>query len=153
WGNLVGYCTLDLPKLKDDDPLEYIRRVKSTMDKKKLSYNPKIQHIFIRLVMRLFGVKAAAEVTRRTFTQLTIGASNVVGPAEEVILFGHPVNYIAPTVRGFPLALVIHYHSYGKKLVISLSVNEEVIPDPHELCDYIQKALESAKESVVKSGL
>ncbi|KAL8049465.1 hypothetical protein ABFX02_06G022200 [Erythranthe guttata] len=153
WGNLVGLVLIPLTIALEDDPLAYIRRAKSIMDRKKLSLGPNFIFMLLKLLINLFGTKAALLVTRAVFTKTTVGFSNVVGPQEEIKLFGHPLSYISPTVSGFPLSLVIHYQSYGNKLIIALAADEKLIPNPHQLCDDLQNSLQDIKQTVIKRGL
>ncbi|KAF2290479.1 hypothetical protein GH714_013580 [Hevea brasiliensis] len=74
-------------------------------------------------------------------TQTTLWFSNVAGPQEEISYFGHPVTFIAPTLYGQPNALMIHVVSYENKMKIILSADENIIPDPHQLCDDLQNSL------------
>ncbi|KAL7106923.1 hypothetical protein ACP275_06G022300 [Erythranthe tilingii] len=153
WGNLVGLVLIPLTIALQDDPLAYIRRAKSIMDRKKLSLGPNFIFMLLKLLINLFGTKAALLVTRAVFTKTTVGFSNVVGPQEEINLYGHPLSYISPTVSGFPLALVIHFQSYGNKLIIAVAADEKLIPNPHQLCDDLQNSLQDIKQIVIKRGL
>lgn len=47
-------------------------------------------------------LQAAAAVTTASLHNTTFAFSNVVGPQEDIILYGHPLSYISPTVSGFP---------------------------------------------------
>ncbi|KAL3653625.1 hypothetical protein CASFOL_003306 [Castilleja foliolosa] len=78
--------------------------------------------------------------------------SNVVGPQEEINLFGHPLGYIAPSVFGFPQGLFVHYQSYADRLVIAIGADEELIPNPHQLCDDMVTSFENIKDAVIKKG-
>ncbi|KAL6541510.1 hypothetical protein OROGR_010996 [Orobanche gracilis] len=152
WGNLVGIVVLPLTIDISDDPLTYIRRAKAAMDKKKLSLGHKCAFRVMKLMMLIFGNKIAAGVSARVFRNTTLTFSNVVGPQEEINVFGHPLAYIAPSVFGFPQGLVIHYQSYADKLVIAMSADEKLIPNPHQLCDDLVKSFENIKDAVIKKG-
>ncbi|KAL6541509.1 hypothetical protein OROGR_010995 [Orobanche gracilis] len=152
WGNLVGIVVLPLTIDLSDDPLTYIRRAKATMDKKKLSLGHKCAFHVMKLMLLIFGNKIAAGVSTRVFRNTTLTFSNVVGPQEEINVFGHPLAYIAPSVFGFPQGLVIHYQSYADKLVIVMSADEKLIPNPHQLCDDLVKSFENIKEAVIKKA-
>ncbi|KAL6508328.1 hypothetical protein OROHE_021870 [Orobanche hederae] len=153
WGNLVGIVVLPLTIDLSDDPLIYIRRAKAIMDKKKLSLGHKFTFGAMKLMLMIFGNKIAAGVSTRVFRNTTLTFSNVVGPQEEINVFGHPLAYIAPSVFGFPQGLVIHYQSYADKLVIAMSADEKLIPNPHQLCDDLVKSFENIKEAVIKRGI
>ncbi|KAL6533307.1 hypothetical protein OROMI_027419 [Orobanche minor] len=153
WGNLVGIVVLPLTIDLSDDPLTYIRRAKAIMDKKKLSLGHKFTFGAMKLMLLIFGNKIAAGVSARVFRNTTLTFSNVVGPQQEINVFGHPLAYVAPSVFGFPQGLVIHYQSYADKLVIAMSADEKLIPNPHQLCDDLVKSFENIKEAVIKRGI
>ncbi|KAJ6748783.1 O-ACYLTRANSFERASE (WSD1-LIKE) FAMILY PROTEIN [Salix purpurea] len=123
WGNRIGYIILPFTIGLQDDPA--------------------------MLVIRLFGAKASAAMARRVVSNTTLAFSNVAGPVEEISFYGHPVAYIAPSVYGSPHALTIHFQSYGSKMTIVVAVDPDVIPDPHELCDDLEKSLEIIKDGVL----
>ena len=49
--------------------------------------------------------------------------------------------------------LVVCIQSYVDKMTISLSVDENTIPDPYQLCDDIVESLKVIKDTVIKKGL
>ncbi|XP_047973447.1 wax ester synthase/diacylglycerol acyltransferase 11-like [Salvia hispanica] len=135
WGNVIAIVLLPFSIALQDDPLTYIRRAKSTMDRKKLSLAHQCACITMKLTSSFFGIKAAARLTRAVFRNTTFTFSNVMGPTEEVNLFGHHLRYIAPSVCGFPQSLIIHYLSYNDKIIISIGADEKLIANPDQLCD------------------
>ncbi|KAL1553098.1 wax ester synthase/diacylglycerol acyltransferase 3-like [Salvia divinorum] len=153
WGNIIAIVLLPFTIALQDDPLTYIRRAKSTMDRKKLSLAHQCACITMKLTTSLFGIKAAARLTRAVFRNTTFTFSNVMGPAEEVNLFGHHLRYIAPSVCGFPQSLIIHYQSYNDKIIISIGADEKLIPNPDQLCDDLIKSLQNIKEAVKERAL
>ncbi|XP_011075993.1 O-acyltransferase WSD1 [Sesamum indicum] len=153
WGNLVAIVLLPMTIALQDDPLSYVRRAKATMNRKKLSLESKFVFTALKLLIKLFGIKTAAAVTSAVFRNTTFGFSNVAGPQDEISLFGHPLCYIAPSVHGFPHALIIHCQTYANKLIICLAADENLIPNPHQLCDDLQQSLQIIKETVIKRGL
>ncbi|KAH6784062.1 hypothetical protein C2S52_009021 [Perilla frutescens var. hirtella] len=153
WGNLIGIVILPLKIVVQDDPLTYIRRAKSTMDRKKLSLVHKCAFVVMKLAMSLFGIEVASRMVTAVFRNTTLTFSNVMGPKEEVNLFGHHLSYIAPSVYGFPQSMVVHYQSYGDKLVISIGADGKLIPNPHQLCDDFIRSLQNIKEAVIERGL
>ncbi|KAG7974095.1 hypothetical protein I3843_06G030300 [Carya illinoinensis] len=99
------------------------------------------------------GIQVAAAIICRALSNITMAISGVVGPQEEISFYGHPIAYLAPTVYGDPVALVVHYQSYVNKMTISLSVDPSVIPDPHDLCNDIEESLKLIQHTVVNKGL
>lgn len=45
-------------------------------------------------------------------------------------------------------ALMINFQSYVNKMTIVLSVDEDTIPDPHQLCDDIVESLNLFKDAL-----
>ncbi|XP_056846207.1 wax ester synthase/diacylglycerol acyltransferase 2 isoform X2 [Raphanus sativus] len=156
WGNSIGYVLIPLWMKSENDILEYLRQAKTTMDRKKLSLEPQFSYVLLKLTMEVFGLTALKNLVERIFGKTTMIFSNVVGPAEEISFFGHQISYIAASAFGIPQAVIISIQSYMDKLVINLSVDLDVIPDPHHLCNLIIEALSmmnsSASEKIVHAS-
>ncbi|XP_057798738.1 wax ester synthase/diacylglycerol acyltransferase 11-like [Salvia miltiorrhiza] len=152
WGNIIAIVLIPFGIDLQVDPLTYIRRAKSTMDRKKLSLAHKWACVVMKLTTSMFGIKAPARMTRTVFRNTTFSFSNVMGPTEEVYLFGHHLSYIAPSVCGFPQSLIFHYQSYADKLIISIGADEKLIPNPYQLCDDLIGSLQNIKEAVIERG-
>ncbi|KAK7320825.1 hypothetical protein VNO77_30659 [Canavalia gladiata] len=150
WGNWMGYIILPFSIGLHEDPLEYVRQAKATIDRKKHSLEAICSYACAKLVLNLFGVKVAAAITRRVLFNTTVAFSNVPGPVEEISFCGHPAAYFAPSVYGHPHALTIHYQSYANKMTISVSVDPHVIPDPYLLCDDLEQSLKRILDAVQK---
>ncbi|XP_057951614.1 wax ester synthase/diacylglycerol acyltransferase 11-like [Malania oleifera] len=153
WGNWIGYILLPFPIALQDDPLEYIHRAKATIDRKKLSLEPILTYTSAKLLLNIFGVKVAAALIHRVLSNTTMSFSNVVGPVEEISFCGHPLAYLAPSVYGHPHALTVHFQSYMNKMTIVAGVDQDVIPDPHKLCDDFEESLKLIKNAAVEKGL
>ncbi|KAK4789713.1 hypothetical protein SAY86_017017 [Trapa natans] len=149
WGNWIGYIVLPFSIRHQEDPLEYVRLAKATIDRKKHSLEAALTFVCAEIVLKVFGANAAAFIAERFLFQTTLAFSNVVGPVEEISFYGHPIAYLAPSVFGHPHALTIHYQSYANKMTISLAVDPEVIGDPYQLCDDLEECLSGIKASVL----
>lgn len=57
WGNVVGFVILPLSIALHEDPLEYVRHAKASMDRKKHSLGAKLSYFVTTLLLNLFGVK------------------------------------------------------------------------------------------------
>ncbi|CAI0541803.1 unnamed protein product [Linum tenue] len=150
WGNWIGNMMIPLTIALRDDPLDYLWSAKATMDRKKHSLEPILEFIGARILPMVFGVKATVGIFHKILSNTTLAFSNVVGPVEEISLYGHPIAYIAPSVYGHPHALTIHFQSYCNTITISLAVDPGLIPDPHVLCDDLEDSLKAIKEAVVQ---
>ncbi|KAL0789535.1 hypothetical protein Bca101_005781 [Brassica carinata] len=148
WGNWIGYMLFPLSLALHDDPLEHLRRVKSIIHRKKNSLEALLTFTSTKILIKMLGVVWAASLTSRTISNTTMSFSNLVGPTEEVSLYGHPITYIAPSAYGHPHALTMHFQSYMNKMTISLTVDPTAICDPHQLCDDLEESLRSIKAAV-----
>ncbi|KAF7846586.1 hypothetical protein BT93_L4071 [Corymbia citriodora subsp. variegata] len=153
WGNWIGYILIPFNIGSEDDPLDYVRKAKATIDRKKLSLEAIITFVCAELVLKLFGVKVASAIAHRILFNTTLAFSNVIGPLEEISFYGHPLAYLAPSVYGHPHALTVHFQSYVNKMTIVVAVDPDVIPDPHQLCDDLEESLKTIKAAVSEREL
>ncbi|PON96824.1 O-acyltransferase [Trema orientale] len=153
WGNWIGYLLLPFNISLQDDPLDYVRRAKAIIDRKKHSFEAICTYFCAQLLLRILGVELTAATARRAISSTTLAFSNMIGPLEEVSFCGHQLTYLAPSVYGHPHALTIHFQSYVDKMTIVLAVDPNVIPDPQQLLDDLEDSLKLIQEAVVKQGL
>ncbi|OEL34475.1 O-acyltransferase WSD1 [Dichanthelium oligosanthes] len=147
WGNLIGYILLPFHIAMHDDPLEYIRQGKRTTERKKTSLEAIFTYWSGNLIVKLFGMKAAAALCYGMFTNTTMSFSSMVGPAEKVEFCGHPIVYIAPSVYGHPHALTVHYQSYTNSIKLVLAVDDAQFPDSHQLLDDFAESLRLIRQA------
>ncbi|KAJ9550976.1 hypothetical protein OSB04_015021 [Centaurea solstitialis] len=148
-GNKIAYVLLPFDIKYKKDLLDYVREVKTDMARKKTSLEPLCTSFLANLVIKFFGVKFAGKLNHKVYSNTTFALSNVPGPQEHISLFGHEVNYIAPSCYGQPMALLINVVSYVDKVTFVLSVDEETIPDPQNLCHELQQSLHLIKSSIL----
>lgn len=153
WGNAIGYILLPFHIALRDDPLDYIRSAKATIDKKKQSLEALATFISAKFILKALGLKVAAAISYRVISNTTLSFSNMVGPHEEISFYGHPMTFLAPSVYGHPQALTVHFQSYMDKMSMVLAVDRNVIPDPNQLCDDIEELLGLAKQEVQKKKI
>ncbi|KAL6620668.1 hypothetical protein ACP70R_035807 [Stipagrostis hirtigluma subsp. patula] len=135
WGNLISSIILPIHIAMHDDPLEYIRQGKRTTERKKRSLAAVFTYWSGNLIIKLFGIKAAAALLYGMVTNTTMTFSSMVGPVEKVQFYGHPVVYVATSVYGHPHALTVHYQSYVNTVKLVLAVDDAQFPDSHQLLD------------------
>ncbi|CAN8284834.1 unnamed protein product [Cochlearia groenlandica] len=139
WGNFMSVVVFPLWIKCENDPLEYVRRAKAIMDKKKVSMEPLILYGINKFAMKIFGEKVVETIAKRIFGHTTLTFSNVMGPHEDISFFEHHVSYVAASALIGPQALIIHYVTYVNKIIINLVVDTKVIQDPHILCgDFVE---------------
>ncbi|XVF63438.1 hypothetical protein PTKIN_Ptkin09bG0087200 [Pterospermum kingtungense] len=143
WGNKIGYALFPFTIELKDNPLDYIREAKAKMDRKKATLEPKFRLLMAKFFMRFYRTKVA------NFPYTTMWFSNVMGPQEEISILGNQVSYVAPSLYGQPVGLTIHVVSYGTKMNMVVSVDEKIVPDPHQLCDDVERSLQLIKNSVI----
>ncbi|CAK7329902.1 unnamed protein product [Dovyalis caffra] len=126
WGNSV-------------DPLQYVRRAKLMIDRKKKTFEAPFTYRIGDLIMSLLGSKAACILNYRVLCNTTFTVSNVVGPQEEITLMGNPITFIR--------ALTMHMVSYAGKAEMQIMVAKDIIPDPEFLAKCFEDALLEMKEA------
>ncbi|XP_024032245.1 O-acyltransferase WSD1-like, partial [Morus notabilis] len=80
WGNWLGYVFVPFTIALKDDPLDYIRDAKATIDRKKHSLEALCTFSISGLLFSLFGIKSTTALLHRIFSSTTMAFSNVVGP-------------------------------------------------------------------------
>ncbi|XP_057980208.1 wax ester synthase/diacylglycerol acyltransferase 11-like isoform X2 [Malania oleifera] len=153
WGNWIGFVVLPFTIGLRDDPLDYVREAKATIDRKKHSFEALFTFYLSDIFLKLFGIKSAGALSHRIIEHTTMCFSNLVGPLEDISFYGHPIAYLAPSSYGQPHALMMNFQSYVNKMSIVLSVDEGTIPDAHQLCEDLVESLNLIKHAVVSRGL
>ncbi|CAH9127828.1 unnamed protein product [Cuscuta epithymum] len=57
WGNWIGYVILPFRIALRDNPLDYLREAKQTIDRKKRSLEALYTFFIAEFVLKLFGIK------------------------------------------------------------------------------------------------
>ncbi|KAJ1285570.1 hypothetical protein BS78_03G289500 [Paspalum vaginatum] len=141
WGNELGFIILPFHIGLHDDPLQYVRKAKKIVDRKKSSLEVVFTHLTAEVILKIFGLKAAGAIFHRMISHTTISFSNMIGPVERVEFCGHPVVFIAPSGYGPPEALTVNFQSYVNTMMVNLAVDEAQFPDAHELLDDFVESL------------
>lgn len=68
WGNRIGYIILPFHIASYDDPLQYVRQAKATIDRKKHSLEPICTFGCAQLALKLFGFKVHTTHTQQHIT-------------------------------------------------------------------------------------
>lgn len=69
WGNRLGYIMLPFEIAMHDDPLDYVRNAKKTVDRKKHSLEAIVTRVVTETVTKLLGIEV---IIRCTSIQLLI---------------------------------------------------------------------------------
>ncbi|KAI5015809.1 hypothetical protein ZWY2020_059348 [Hordeum vulgare] len=147
WGNQVGFIILPVHIAMHNDPLDYIRKAKNIMNMKKNSLEALSTYMVAELFHKIFGWKAGAAIIHRMVSHTTMLLSNMIGPVEQVELFGHPLAFIAPSQHGIAQAINVNYQSYVNTVRLVLAVDEAQFPDCYHLLDDFAESLRRIKDA------
>uniref|UniRef100_A0A0D3C0U4 O-acyltransferase WSD1 C-terminal domain-containing protein n=1 Tax=Brassica oleracea var. oleracea TaxID=109376 RepID=A0A0D3C0U4_BRAOL len=105
WGNYFSSISFPISICLEADPLVYLSKAKSVMDRKKHSLLPSLAFSSTEFIFNTFGAKLGGTLLKRLVSNTTTFISNMIGPTDEISFHGHPILYIAPSVYG-------HAHKY-----------------------------------------
>ncbi|WJX54533.1 hypothetical protein P8452_40403 [Trifolium repens] len=150
WGNKFGMILLPIyyHRSNNSDPLEYLKRAKVMIDRKKQSLESHLSYKIGDFVMSTLGPKFASLLNYRILCNTTFTISNVVGPQEEIMIGGNPVTFLRANNSALPHALVLNMVSYAGKADMQVQVAKDIIPDPQFLAKCFEDALLEMKEQV-----
>ncbi|KAL8113212.1 wax ester synthase/diacylglycerol acyltransferase 11-like [Apium graveolens] len=151
WGNRFSFVLVPITIALLDDPLDYVRKAKAIVDRKKLSFEAIFYYFLGRVLLNLFGLEITSAGLYKIISKTTMLFSNIVGPQEEISFYGHHLSYIAPSVYGHPHALTTHWQSYGEKMILVLTIDPDVIPDYNNLCVDFESSLKLIKDAVTQN--
>ncbi|KAJ0798270.1 putative O-acyltransferase, WSD1, O-acyltransferase WSD1 [Helianthus annuus] len=151
WGNKIGIILLPVYYHRNgSDPLQYLKRAKTMLDRKKLSLEAVLSHQIGHFVMKFFGAKVASMLNYRVVCNTSFTISNVVGPREDITIAGIPVTYMRTTSSALSHAITMHMLSYSGKADMQILVAKDLIPDPENLAKCFEDALLEMKEASVQ---
>ncbi|KAK9096980.1 hypothetical protein Sjap_022477 [Stephania japonica] len=129
------------------DPLEYVRKTKATIDRKKLSLEAHFSYILGYLAMALLGPKVPAYLNYRTICNTSFTISNIFGPQEEITCAGNPVTYLRVTSTSLAHAITMHMVSYAGNAEMQVLAAKDIIPEPKVLAKCFEEALLDMKRA------
>lgn len=152
WGNKFGMILLPIyyHRSNTSDPLEYLKRAKAMIDRKKRSLEASFSYKVGDLVMSTLGPKFASLLNYRILCHTTFTISNVVGPQEEIMIGGNPITFLRANNSALPHALILNMVSYDGRADMQVQVAKDIIPDPEFLAKCFEDALLEMKEQVTK---
>ncbi|XP_028781140.1 O-acyltransferase WSD1-like isoform X2 [Neltuma alba] len=151
WGNKFGMILLPISYHGSNcsDPLEYVRRAKAMIDRKKRSLEAYFSYTVGDFVMSNLGAKFACLLNYRIVCNTTFTISNVVGPQEEIMLGGNPITFLRAMNSALPHALTLNMVSYAGRADMQIQVAKDVIPDPKFLAKCFEDALLEMKDHAI----
>ncbi|KAI3789298.1 hypothetical protein L2E82_02091 [Cichorium intybus] len=151
WGNKFGMMLLPIYYHRNgSNPLEYLKRAKRMIDRKKLSLEAFLSYKVGYFIMKCLGPKFASLLNYRIVCNTSFTISNVVGPKEEFMIAGVRVTYIRTTSSSLAHAITMHMVSYAGKADMQILVAKDVIPYPEKLAKCLEDALFEMKEAALK---
>ncbi|CAN8302060.1 unnamed protein product [Cochlearia groenlandica] len=154
WGNYVTLAFVPLFIGLETDPLVYLSKAKTRMNRVKNSLHATIIYWHTKIIINILGAKVGGVILNKITSNTSICVSNIVGPVEEVSFKGYPIAYISLTAYGqYSQALLIHFLSYAKKMVISIAVDPKIVTDPHKLFDDMEESMKAMKDTLLERGL
>ncbi|XP_019228244.1 PREDICTED: O-acyltransferase WSD1-like [Nicotiana attenuata] len=153
WGNKFGMLLLPVYYHKGgSDGLQYVRRAKAMIDKKKLSLEGPCSYKIGDIIMSYFGPKLASLLNYRIISNTTFTISNVIGPQEDITFVGNRISSVRVTSTALPHAITMHMVSYAGRADMQILVAKDIIPDPKVLAKCFQDALLEMKEAAQAVG-
>ncbi|KAL3618816.1 hypothetical protein CASFOL_037339 [Castilleja foliolosa] len=128
------------------DPIQFVKRAKAMIDKKKLSLEAPFSYKVGDIIMSLFGTKIACLLNYRIVCNTSFTISNIIGPQEEIVLAGNPVKHIRATSSSLPHAITMHMVSCEGITDLQILAAKEIIPDPKVLAKCFEDALNEMKK-------
>ncbi|KAL2489230.1 O-acyltransferase (WSD1-like) family protein [Forsythia ovata] len=148
WGNKFGMILLPVHYHKGgSNPLEFVKRAKAMIDKKKLSLEAICSYKIGDFIMSFFGTKVASILNYRIVCNTTFTISNIVGPREEITIVGNPIKYMRVSSTSLPHAITLHMVSYAGRADMQILVAKDIIPDPGVLAKCFEDVLLEMKEA------
>ncbi|XP_039165505.1 O-acyltransferase WSD1-like [Eucalyptus grandis] len=139
WGNKFEILLLPVHYCRSyGDPLEYLRKAKSMIDRKKKSLEAHFSYRIGDIVMTYLGARIANLLNYRIVCNTTFTISNVLGLQEEIAVMGNPITYIRVNSSSLPHALTMHMVSYAGRTDMQILVAKDIITDP----DFLAKCFE-----------
>ncbi|KAK7308202.1 hypothetical protein VNO77_41802 [Canavalia gladiata] len=151
WGNKFGMILLPIYYHRSNcsDPLEYLKRAKALIDRKKRSLEANFSYKIGDFVMSTVGPKYASFLNYRILCHTTFTISNVVGPQEEIMIGDNPITFLRANSSPLPHALILCMVSYAGRADMQVQVAKDIIPDPEFLAKCFEDALLDMKEQVI----
>ncbi|XP_057450376.1 wax ester synthase/diacylglycerol acyltransferase 11-like [Lotus japonicus] len=150
WGNKFGVILLPIyyHRSSNSDPLEYLKRAKKMIDRKKQSLEAHFSYRIGDLIMSTFGPKSASFLNYRIICNTSFTISNVVGPQEEIMIGDNPITFLRANNSALPHALILNMVSYAGRADMQVQVAKDIIPDPEFLAKCFEDALLELKDRV-----
>ncbi|CAI0556889.1 unnamed protein product [Linum tenue] len=159
WGNRFGILVLPVfyhshhsEEGSSSNPLDFVKRAKKMIDRKKKSLEAHFSYKLCNIVMSTLGPKFACKCNYDIICNTSFTISNVLGPKEEITIAGNPVTFLRVNTSSIPHALTMHMVSYAGRADMQILVAKDVIPDPEFLAKCFEDSLMEMKTAAEKAA-
>jgi len=145
-GNDIGSFFVYLP-LQIKDPVQRLQLINRKMAFVKMLPEPRVNHWLSRISLLSDWVmtKCFNLLSKRIVAVVT----NVRGPIQELVMEGRPIVEFCgfvPPPNGVGMGICIS--SYARKVGIAISTDENVIPDPDLLIEFVEAEIGALLEHI-----
>ncbi|GLJ31029.1 hypothetical protein SUGI_0620780 [Cryptomeria japonica] len=142
WGNHFGVLHIPMLTANAESPLDFVRRAKKMIDRKKMS-----REVFITgRLLGYLGRQGSAKCFYKTMTNATLTISNLIGPMEKIAMNQIPVKNMFFSMSGLPQTLVLTVVSYMGKLRLDV-IGVKGYVDCNSLAKCFGECFEEIKEA------
>ncbi|KAH9312489.1 hypothetical protein KI387_027524, partial [Taxus chinensis] len=142
WGNRFGLLQIPIPMADMESPLDYVRKAKQIIDRKKLSLE-------VFLTSRLLGLpgrQASAACFYKTLANTTLAITNMVGPMEKAAMNRIPVKSFFFSISGLPQTLLLTIVSYMGNLRIDV-IGAKGYVDSETLANHFSECFQEIRDA------
>eukprot|EP01018_Ginkgo_biloba_P023748 Gb_05378 [translate_table: standard] len=150
WGNHFGFIHITMPVKKFESPLEYIRKAKQIIDRKKMSLGVFLTSRALGYLARFKGPQAPGKYVYNTIANTTLAISNMIGPMEKMAMAGNPVKSFYFSVSGAPQSLFVTIVSYMGTVRVQVVAAKGYV-DADLLSKCFSEAFQEIKEASIHS--
>eukprot|EP01018_Ginkgo_biloba_P010243 Gb_13461 [translate_table: standard] len=150
WGNHFGFLHVPIPVGKFENPLDFVRRAKRSLNRKKMSLEVFVTGRLLCYLAKFKGAKASAKYVYNTLANSTLVISHLIGPSEKMAMEGNPVKSFFFWVTGSPNTLVVTIVSYMGSVRVQVMGAKGYI-DADILSTCFREAFEEIKHEATNS--
>ncbi|GLJ40927.1 hypothetical protein SUGI_0846670 [Cryptomeria japonica] len=122
-----------------ENPLEYVRRAKHMIDKKKMSHAVFLTHKLLSYITRFRSPKITAKALYNTLANTTLCVTNMNGPADKMTMAGYEVQSGFFSVSGFPQTILVTCMRYADNMIMQVITTKGYV-DANKLSQCFEEA-------------
>ncbi|XP_057841381.2 wax ester synthase/diacylglycerol acyltransferase 11 isoform X2 [Cryptomeria japonica] len=148
WGNHYAMLQVPIPLKNMENPLEFIKMAKCTIDRQKMSFGVFATTKILGYLGRFRGAKALAKCAYKTIASSTMIISNMIGPKEKIAIDGNIVKRFSFYVSGGPITLATFIISYMDTITVQVLAQKDYI-NIDVLLNLFREAFEEINEASI----